>query len=45
MTKFTKQDKNNETITLTKIIIIFLNKYPTKGCETINFTHKKKTLP
>ena len=43
-TKFTKQDKNNETIILTKIIMIFLNKYRTKSCRTINCTHKKKAL-
>ena len=41
--KFSKQDKNNETIMLTKIIIIFLNKYPAKCCRTINVTHKKRS--
>ena len=25
---------------LTKIITIFLNKYPLKNCRTIRFTHK-----
>ena len=44
MTKFTKQDKNSEIIMLTKVTIIFLNKYSTKSCRTINFMHIKKTF-
>ena len=29
---------------LTKIIIIFLNKYPTKNCKTIHFTYINQAL-
>ena len=36
--KFTKQDRNHETIMLMKMIVILLNKYPTKNCITLHFT-------
>ena len=42
--KFTKQDKNHDTIILMKIIIIFLNNCPQKNCRRITFSHINKTL-
>lgn len=37
--EFPKQGRNHETIMLTKIITIFLKKYPKKNCRTIHFRH------